>query len=472
MLLLTALLEASAVAAVDSVQAVIGLPLVFELDLNETKEVRVPGRSGAVERSVRLLDVREFYWPNYHIPDLPQKRVFRSAEVEVEVSGTRATLLAQPFELPKAVNGLRLYVETTRAWATEPQLDPMPNVRGAVRFSCVAAGVPWGPADLRFPIRNYRWRANSYNNTWLALVPYNKHYYHRGDDFGAIPDRIEVLAGLDGAVTRSPLPNGDGRSNSLQIRSPSGLELSHSHMNTETLMPHLTNSASVRAGDVLGRTGMTWSGRKSQHNDPHLHWEVSMGGEPLASYPFLVEAYLRDYPDTLLAVAGGYHYATRGELVELDASRSVGRAGRRIARYEWRLHDGRTVSGPRATVKAVQPGLFSEELRVFSDDGTEDRDYAQLRVWNTNSGARFAAGWVYHWPVRGARPGEPVLFWNRLFGTTAPVEIDFGDGSQPARIDHEISHSFSRAGLYTTTLRSRGPGDEPVEVRMRVVIEP
>ncbi|MHC1769275.1 MAG: ADP-ribosylglycohydrolase family protein [Verrucomicrobiia bacterium] len=448
------------------------LPVVFELDLGQTQQIQVRGPAGPVERRIRLLDVRAFYWPNYHIPDLPQRRVFRSAEVDVEVSGTRATLHARPFEMPQMVNGLRLYIETTRGWATEPQLDPMPEVRRAVRFSCVAAGTSWGPSELRFPIGQYRWRANTYGNTWLALVPYNKHYYHRGEDFGAIPDQLEVLASLGGVITRSPLPTGDQESNGLQIRCPFGLELGYFHMNLETVLPYHTNGAAVRTGDLLGRTGMTWAGRKSQHNDPHLHWGVSVRGAPVASYPFVAEAYLRDYADPLLAVAGGYHYAIPGETVELDASRSLARPGRRIVRYQWRLHDGRDVEGPRASVKADHPGLFSEELRLLADDGSEDRDYAQLRVWNTNPGAAFAAGWFYHWPVRGARPGTPVLFWNRLFGTTGPVEIDFGDDSNSVRIGQEITHAYAKAGIYTAALRSRGPADEPVEVRMRVVIDP
>jgi hypothetical protein len=158
--------------------------------------------------------------------------------------------------------------------------------------------------------------------------------------------------------------------------------------------------------------------------------------------------------------------------VELDASRSLARPGRRIVRYQWRLHNDREIEGPRTSVQADRPGLFSEELRLLADDGSEDRDYAQLRVWNTQSGAAFAAGWFYHWPVRGARPGTQILFWNRLFGTTGPVEIDFGDDSKPVRIGQEITHAYGKAGLYTAALRSRGPADEPVEVRMRVVIDP
>jgi hypothetical protein len=66
----------------------------------------------------------------------------------------------------------------------------------------------------------------------------------------------------------------------------------------------------------------------------------------------------------------------------------------------------------------------------------------------------------------------PAVFWNRLFGTTGPVEIDFGDDSELVRIGQEITHAYGKAGLYTAALRSRGPADESVEVRLRVVIDP
>jgi hypothetical protein len=64
------------------------------------------------------------------------------------------------------------------------------------------------------------------------------------------------------------------------------------------------------------------------------------------------------------------------------------------------------------------------------------------------------------------------LFWNRLFGTTGPVEIDFGHDSNPARTGQEITHADGKVGIYTAALRSRGPADEPGEVRMRIVIDP
>lgn len=447
------------------------LPQWIDLDRGEAKSVVVSGPGGELRREIRVLDVTEYEWPNWHLPDLPTRKVLRAAAIEIEVSGTRATLWARAFEPPRVVNGLRLFVESTRRWGTTPQLDPLSGLTGEVRLSCVAEGIPWGPADLRFPIRKWRWNANTYANTWGALVPYNKLYYHRGEDFGAIPDELEVLASLGGTITRSPLPTGDGGSNRLELRDASGLEFEYAHMNLETIPLEATKGATVAGGQTLGRTGMTWDGRKSQANDPHLHWGVARNGQAVGSYPFALDAYFQDYPDSAVAVAGGYHYALPGEPVELDASRSVARPGRRIVRCEWRLHDGRVVAGEKAQVTSPQAGLFSEELRVWADDGSEYRDYAQLRVWDPLRGARIGGGWFYHSPVRGARIGTPIRFWNRLWGNTEAVRIDFGDGAPEATIDNEIVYAYSKPGIYTARLHTRGPEGEPMEVRMRVVVD-
>ncbi|MCZ7634765.1 MAG: M23 family metallopeptidase [Verrucomicrobia bacterium] len=345
------------------------LPRVFELDIGQAKEIRVPGPGGEVRRGVRLLQVEESRWPNWHLAEAPGHAVLRAAEVQVEVGSTRATLWARPFEPPRLVDGLRLYVESTHTWATTPQLDPLVGMTHHVKMSCVAEGMPWGPPELRFPIARFRWQANTYGNTWGALVPYNKLYYHRGEDFGAIPDELEVVASLGGTVIQSPLPEGDGDSNHLRIRHASGLEFAYYHMNLETIPAGLTEGVVVGTGQRLGRTGMTWDGPRSQVNDPHLHWGVFRDGQPLASYPFALEAYLRDYPDSVLAVAGGYHYAMPGEPVELDASRSVARPGdassatagcsmmdaRSTRRRRW---SGRI--GPGCTAKSCVSGLMME----------------------------------------------------------------------------------------------------------------
>jgi murein DD-endopeptidase MepM/ murein hydrolase activator NlpD len=459
-----------------------GWPTVFEIDVGQTFALRRTVGGQTVERAIRLVAVEHRTQPDHWLKGAEVTEILAGAEVTVEVAGRRAAILARPFQMPTRVAGLRLYVESTRRWAEEAEYAGLDNFRCDVRLAAVLEGEPWGPTKTVFPIRQYRWLAASYNNTWGALVPYNRFYYHRGEDFGAIPDRLPVVASLPGRVAGSPLPDGDGRSNSLSIQTPDGVTLRYAHMNIESIERGLTPGEPVAAGRVLGKTGMTWAGRKSQHADPHLHFGLSVAdaaatgaGSPppvlLSPYPLLVEAYLRDYPDAVLPVAGGYHFTVPGRRVVLDGSRSVPRVGRTIEAYRWRLPDGRTIEGPTAEVAFDRPGLYSAELSVTTDDGREDRDFAQVRVYDPARGRDIARGWFYYTPVRGIRPGTEVLFWNRLSRTVGPTRIDFGDGTPPQPIGAEARHAYARPGLYTAALHATGPDEEPVTVQVRVVVE-
>lgn len=448
-----------------------GWPIVFKLNIGDSCKVKRVVGGKTIERAVKLISVSEHWEPDYWIEDNQSQRTICKADVVVEVSGIRATLTARPYQMPVIVNGLKLYVETTRRWKSSRSAG-IRRMDADVSLSAVAENESWGPTDMVFPIRNYRWRSSTYNNTWASLVPYNRLYYHRGDDFGAIPDRLPVVASMEGKVIRSPLPDGDGRSNGLTIKSASGMTLRFAHMNIETIDPTLTAGTQVQAGRVLGKTGMTWAGRKSQSSDPHLHMGFRYDKTVISTYPFLVEAYLRMYDDRVLAVAGGYQFATPGQTIELDGSRSVPRQGRKITTYQWRLHNDKVIKEPKVQVSYRKPGLYSEELVVRTNDGSEDRDFVQVRVYDPNRGRHVSKGWFYHTPVRGIRPGTKVLFWNRLYVTRGRVAIDFGDGTPPETIDKEIYHTYNKPGIYTVTLRATNPTAEPAVLKMRVVVEP
>ena len=310
------------------------------------------------------MSVKPTFEPNEWFGGSLAPRNYASAEVVVEVSGRRVTLLHRPYQMPVTVHGLRLYVETIREWAENAEIADLGDVRKAARLSAGAAGEPWGPPTLVFPIKDYRWRSAAYNNTWSSLVPYNKLYYHRGEDYGAIPNRLGVVAPFDGTVTATPGPAGDGKSNKIRIRNAVGVTCRISHMNTENIRPGYPVGTPVTAGTVLARTGMTWDGHKSQEYDPHCHVELMHGDTKLASFPYLVEAYLRRYPDPVLAVAGGYAFTLAGRAVVLDGSRSLARPGGRTGRHTWKLHDGRVVAGERVTVPYDRPGLYTQELMV------------------------------------------------------------------------------------------------------------
>jgi murein DD-endopeptidase MepM/ murein hydrolase activator NlpD len=448
-----------------------GYPLVFELDSGETMTI-TRGHGGKLRpRSVKLISVKPFFEPNeWFNGDLPPQN-YAYAEVVVEVSGRRVTLLHRPYQMPVAVYGLRLYVETIREWAENAEIADLKDVRRQVRLAACAAGEPWGPATLVFPVRNYRWRSAAYNNTWSSLVPYNKRYYHRGEDYGAIPDRLDVVAPFGGTVTATPGPAGDGKSNEIRIRNAAGITCRLSHMNTGTIRPEYPVGAAVAAGTVLARTGMTWDGRKSQEYDPHCHVELLHGEVQLASFPYLMEAYLRDYPDPVLAVAGGYAFTLAGRAVQLDGSRSLTRSGRGIGRYTWKLHDGRVATGARVTVQYDRPGLYTEALQVTGPGGATDHDFVQVRVYEAGRGREIAYGWAYHFPVRGIRAGTPVLFWNRLVHVQTPVTVDFGDGTPPEPVGREATHAYRAPGRYVVTFLARGPREEPVAVKLEVVVE-
>jgi hypothetical protein len=205
--------------------------------------------------------------------------------------------------------------------------------------------------------------------------------------------------------------------------------------------------------------------------DHHLHTELRCAGAGVCTYPFLVEAHLRDYPEDVLAVAGGYAYGLPGETIRLDGSRSVAREGAAIATHCWRLHDGREVDGPTADVQYDRPGLYSEMLVVRTDRGSEDHDYLQVRIYDPEHPRDGVWGWFHHWPVRGISPGTEVTFENRLANADGGVLIDFGDGTERRPIHEYTEHAYEEPGIYDASLHAPSRHGEPAVVRMRVVVD-
>ena len=465
--------------------AVSAWPFSIDLDVGETASLKIMGRTA----SLRLISLSRYTEPDRFIAANTSRVIQAKALLVVEVDGHALRLWQRPYQMPVVHCGLHLAIEGVRAEpdpdGTVAELMPLPQLHKAVRLSVLDQAAPWGPPDVVFPLRGFRWGASSYQNTWGALVPYNALYYHRGEDFGAIPDQLEVLALFSGRIIRTPLAHGRATaSNRLAIARPDGMVVVYGHMNYESLNPALVLGAEVAAGEWLGRTGETWNGARCQHQDPHLHIALHHADPPpvgdgqfrlaMNSLPMLVEAYFRDYPDTLLACAGGYRYGLPGDTLELDAACSLSRPGHEIVSWEWLLHDGTRQSGPSISVLYATPGLYTEELRIRSADGAEDRAYAQVRIYDPAASIGDTGfGWFYHHPIRGLVPGREILFWNRLDPrSAAPVWVDFGDGTPPRPATSEFTHAYARPGLYTARLTSRGPRDESLTVAMRVVIDP
>jgi murein DD-endopeptidase MepM/ murein hydrolase activator NlpD len=448
-----------------------GYPLVYELNIGDSILIDRTFKNKRLARTIKLKDIRLLKEYNSWVPDSLGKANYYKAEVDITVSNKTYTLNHQPYQMPVPVEGLRLYVEAVKKIDEIPNLDPVEKMKKDVRLSVCLEGEPWGiPSDLEFPVNEYRWRSASYNNTWGGLVPFNLLYYHRGEDFGAIPDKLNVCAWTDAEIIKSPLPDGNIGSNSIMIRNRNGIVLDYSHCNAEYIDTGILTGRSVKKGQPIAKTGMTWNGKKSQHADPHLHTGMGYNGYQISLFPYAIEAYFRKYDDKVLAVAGGYRFAKAGDTLGLDGTRSICCDGEKIVSYQWKLHDGQTVNKPVTKMKYSSPGYYSEELTVITASGATDKDFLQVRVYDQNSTKKIAYGWAYYYPVRNIKTGQDILFWNRIYNTETDVHIIFGDGSAVQTIKEEIRHSYSKSGSYTVELTSTGFNKEPISVKMEVII--
>ncbi len=449
-----------------------GRPFVFEMNVGETVRLEKKDNKSSLDLSIRITDFIFYYENNLWFPDtIPQENIYR-ADVFVEINGKPEILIKQAYQFPQEFSGLRWYVETLVGWETSSQVDAETDLEKDLRISVRKVGEPWGFDDLVYPIRNYRWHASSYMNTWSALVPYNHLYYHRGEDMAAIPDKYDVLALFNGRVIISPYPDGDGRSNSLSAEGEDGFGFRLAHMNTESILPTSAQGMDVKTGQILGKTGETWDGYKSQHTGPHLHVELAYKGTRISSYPYLMEAYFRDYPDQVLAIAGGYRFGIVGDTITLDGSRSLARPGEKMSEMYWITHFGDTVENEMHHLVYNRPGLYSEQLIVQNDEGEIDRDFLQVRIFDPEKdGHDIVCRHVHYWPVRDIHPGDSVLFWNRLVNNVRPVRIDFGDGRPSEIVEDEIWHVYNYAGNYVVTFDTCGKDDEPATIQLEVVVE-
>lgn len=444
-------------------------PIQFDLDIGETARLDAP--SGSVHVTLRAVD--HHTEPDFWTGASPNNAVYVAARVSVEIDGEPTILTCRPGQLPTSIGPVRLYVETTREWAGSPnQARPIGGVHCAVRFSAVPAGETWGPERLVFPIGNYRWRSSTYQNTWGSLVPFNAYYYHRGEDLGAIPDRLPVLAIDDATVLKAPEPGQPVESNPVLLDVGDGVVVRYAHMNIDSIRSHIRPGRPVDRAAPIGLTGETHLGDKFQHDDPHLHVDIFRGGAPISPYPMYLESYFRTYTDTVLAIAGGFGYTVAGQPYRLDATRSTARPGETIVDHEWRLHDGRVVHGPIVDIVYDAPGFYAEELVVRTADGSEDRDAISILVYEPVLQHDIARGWAHYSPVRDVYPGTPVEFWSRLQDVSDTV-IDFGDGtSADVAPDGEVIHAYDSPGIYIATIMGAGIRGEHVSLKLRVRVDP
>ena len=413
-------------------------PTRVELNLNETRSI---SRNGGAAHQFKLLSISHQTMP--YRRNVADGTIIYAATVEMEVDRVPVTLTARPYQFPTVVGGLRMLIENTRTWSESGTVAATAHAKD-LSFTFTHEGEPWGPADARFPIGSFRWHATTYHNTWMGLVPQNDQvYYHRGEDFGAQPNLLPLLAPRAGSVTALP---------SVGLRDATDAVYEFYHMFEDHI--YVTVGQSVDAGFTLAHTG----GHGNGNADQHLHVTISApDGTARNTYPMMAEAYLRDYPDSGIANAGGYQFMLPGQTLTLDASRSLARPGRTITGYRWILHDGTEVTGPTANLNIPTPGYFAQELRVTYDDGSEQRDFTPVRVFSADGADQAGMlGFIYQHPVRSIQPGTTVtLMHNPWMVSVSSRTIDFGDGSPPEVVAGNkpaMTHAYAAPGLYTVTI--------------------
>jgi hypothetical protein len=159
---------------------IVGYPQVFELNIGQKHTVQLVYKGKIMTRSIKLISFKPYFEP-YPLFKKGPPKIYSKAEVVLEVSGKRITLFHRPYQMPVEFNGLRLYVEALKNWALSADIADLKGLNGQVRLSVCAAGEFWGPQNMIFPIKGYRWKAGVYQNTWSSLVPYNIRYYNRGE---------------------------------------------------------------------------------------------------------------------------------------------------------------------------------------------------------------------------------------------------------------------------------------------------
>ena len=419
----------------------------------------------------------------------------RRATVTVDVDGVRAAISVALYNLPRVVNGVKLDAAVTKGYLSNSgspeiwDLDPEADVR--LRF--------WDPdqpllepGTFCYPVKQ-RWFAS---DTQMSNDPCyvdggedptrKSIYYHYSLDFGGYDHLVPVVVATDGEVVSvageksANIPEDERsfvnpRYDVVYIRDSRGWYYRYSHFSS--ILPHVKVGHRVKMGEwigILGKEGASggWS---------HLHFGIhgTTGDERgvMNAYPFVVEAYLREHPGSLLAVARPHHLVKTGDVVELNGSNSICDGGE-IVSYDWEFHDGTKAKGAVVKKTYLRPGAYSEVLRVVDDRGQEDVDFAVVHVLEGENTSEYLPPSIHatYFPTEGIAANDVVFFKARTFRVKGgEEEWDFGDGKTGVTCSFNefatISHHYEKPGLYIVTVRRQSENGVWATAHLKVFVE-
>jgi murein DD-endopeptidase MepM/ murein hydrolase activator NlpD len=408
----------------------------------------------------------------------------RRAEVKVEVDGRPVDLVCGTYHLPVKTGRVQIDCPITKGYTAKAR-QGMPgqasklNVWGFEKDARVRLwpeGSPWiEPGTFGYPARQ-RWFASftQMGNEPVYVdggdMPGKKDiYYHYGNDIGGPEGLVDVVAATDGLVVVSGNEKLDGhegtpaatRYDVIYLLDARGWYYRYSHL--KWIEARVRIGARVKKGEklgVLGKEGGSggWS---------HLHFDISRR-QPSGQwgiedgYAFLWEAYQREHPAELVAVARPHSLIWAGQTATLDASSSMGEG----LRFDWGFS-----KEARVERRYDVPGSYCETVKVTDASGREDVDFAVVHVLDRAAPDKLPpAIHAAYAPSFGIRPGSPVTFFVRSFRAGKAEETwDFGDGTPPVKVSSDGNaevhaamgyaqtiHRFAKAGRYIVSVERPG----------------
>jgi len=457
--LISALLVLAAVASHAQHSPTKSILESFDLDLNESTQLLIPGKPTPV--TITLLTVNERREP---VLDMIDK-----AMVTIRVDDETVTLEAGNYNLPVAVGSIQIDCPVTAGYNEDPA-DRW-GLRKAARIRAWPEGSPWiQPETFGYPV-DQRWFAAMtwYSNEAVSVLN-GKKYYHSGMDIGATESSANVLSATDGTVVASGMDTLLGadlptkpRYDVILIRDFRGWVHRYSHV--QGISGEVKPGAEVTLGQPIAKVG------KEGHSGgwSHLHFEVwarqasDLWGSQ-DSYAFLWQSYLKRHRPKAIAVARPHRKAFAGQPVALDASKSW--VAHPPIKYEWILSDGTRSFDPSPTITYLKPGNHSEILKITGTDGSIDYDFATSRIADPTTGQRPRSLDINFYPSLDLRPGQPITFTARGRGPEPSEDIwNFGDGSPPITVTSNLSpNQRAPDGYARLTHAYDSPGDYIVTV--------
>lgn len=454
-----------------------GWPTIVELEKNEPYTIPVPWADTLRPFVVKVLNYREetmaYPWVDAGVEqkqEIPLKRM-----LELEIEGKKYKASFQPFGRPITCGPLQIYLEGSGISAFAGGIGELKGLRAAYRIGIRPANTAWIEDTLTFPVLDYKYRATALTESWATLVPYKKPALSRREFLPTIPNWYLVVSPINGTIVASPLPNGDGKLNTLAIKHRSGLIFSLQHLDMATLGDRFVVGQTIKAGDTLGYAGKWSAPELPLPERAGLGMRIEVNSElPLSGFPLLMQAYKNKYPNELIAILGEDQYVSPGESVEFEKELSIVPEGQELKTTNWL-----TIESEKRQITASskrnyrQEGLYTELLEAITDKGKAwSYDQRQVRVWPkvTKMGS-MGYGTLLTYPSRGLKAGQAMLLVVNLQNVKRPLKTNMGDGTKLKNIPLRLEHVYNKKGTYRITIDTEDFNGNPVVLATTVEVE-